>query len=371
VGTVQGVLTDHASVAAAVAVRGVVRRFGDVTAVDDVSLDVHPGEFLSLLGPSGCGKTTLLRIIAGLEYLDEGQVMVGGRDITRQPAHRRPVNMVFQRYALFPHKTVAENVAFGLRLRRVPRQEITRRVTEMLELVRLGGYGDRHIEQLSGGQAQRVALARALVNDPSVLLLDEPLAALDLKLRQAMHIELREIQRRIGSTFVYVTHDQEEALVMSDRIVLMDGGRIIQQGPPREVYDRPTTFFAATFLGEANLFAGTTRRLDGSVVVDAGPGLVMSLGSGAEAATGTSVRICVRPERITIGPGALPLETRPNTANGIVGKVIFLGSIVRYGVAVDGAELLVERPAAESAPLVEGDAVHVSWPDEACVAVAG
>jgi spermidine/putrescine ABC transporter ATP-binding subunit len=357
-------VSDRLDAATAVSIRNVVRRFEGVTAVAGVSLEVREGEFVSLLGPSGCGKTTLLRIIAGLERLDEGQIFVAGQDITKLTAHRRPVNMVFQRYALFPHKSVAENVAFALRLRRVPKAEVDQRVEAMLELVRLPGFGDRHIDQLSGGQAQRVALARALVNDPKVLLLDEPLAALDLKLRQAMHIELREIQRRIGSTFVYVTHDQEEALVMSDRIVLMESGSIVQQGHPEDVYNRPETLFASQFLGEANLFQGRARTGDGRVLVDSG-GIVIELNGSGPVPDGVDVWVCVRPERIALSKGSGESGLSTNAARGTVAKVIFLGSIVRYTVDVGPRHLLVELPAAESAPLREGDAVQASWERDA------
>jgi spermidine/putrescine transport system ATP-binding protein len=369
VGRVQGGLTqDRASVISAVSVRGVVRRFGDHAAVDGISLDVQPGEFVSLLGPSGCGKTTLLRIIAGLERLDEGSVAVGGKDMAQVPAHRRPVNMVFQRYALFPHKDVAENIAFGLRLRGLSKDELSRRVGEILELVRLPGFGKRTIDQLSGGQAQRVALARALVNDPQVLLLDEPLAALDLKLRQTMHLELREIQRRLDATFIYVTHDQEEALVMSDRILLMENGRIVQEGGATDVYNQPRTLFSARFLGEANLFTGRISRTgSGQPVVEADGLRLLVRG---EAAAGGEVTICLRPERISIteaAPGAAPRENR---ALGTVEKVIFHGSLVRYLVQTGNREILVQQPSSDDAiPFAAGDRVELAWTREACVLV--
>jgi spermidine/putrescine transport system ATP-binding protein len=346
--------------AGSVEIQNVTRRFGDVVAVDDTSLQIRAGEFVSLLGPSGCGKTTLMRIIAGLERADTGTISVGGRDITRDPAHRRPVNMVFQRYALFPHMTVAENVGFGLRLRRTGREEKLRRVEAMLELVQLPGYGVRSIEQLSGGQAQRVALARALINNPAVLLLDEPLAALDLKLRQTMQLELREIQQRLGSTFVYVTHDQEEALVMSDRIVLMNGGRIIQDGTPRGVYDRPATLFASTFLGEANLFHGiASRGPDGRMSIESNG---VTLLVDVEGAAPGETRVCIRPERIqlSVRQGERPAA---NAIDGVVRKVIFLGPVIRYIVTVaDGAtDVLVERAATEGTDAREGDRVRLTW----------
>lgn len=342
----------------AVAVKDIGRRFGEVVALGGVSLEVEGGEFVSLLGPSGCGKTTLLRIISGLDRQDEGEVWVAGREITKEPAHRRPVNLVFQRYALFPHKTVAENVAFALTLKRLPRSEIERRVEEMLELVHLPGFGRRNIDQLSGGQAQRVALARALIDDPAVLLLDEPLAALDLKLRQAMHIELREIQRRVGSTFVYVTHDQEEALVMSDRVALMESGRIVQDGAPQDVYQRPQTLFAAEFLGEANLFSGHAESDGERVLVRSGD---LSLLVHGEAAQGSESWVCVRPERIRIGEVSTG-DRGPNTCDGTVATVIFLGSLVRYVVDVRERSIMAEISAEDGPPPFRvGDRVRLSW----------
>ncbi len=244
----------------------VTKRFGDVAAVDGIDLTVQPGEFLSLLGPSGCGKTTTLRLIAGFERPDEGEVRIGGRDVSRLPAYKREVNTVFQSYALFPHLNVLENVAYGLKQRGLGRRERRTRALEMLELVRLGGFEKRKPRQLSGGQQQRVALARALVMNPRVLLLDEPLGALDLKVRKELQIELKRIQEEVGITFVYVTHDQEEALAMSDRVAVMNQGRIEQLGPPGEIYDRPATEFVAGFIGDTNFIrraggcrSGSTR----------------------------------------------------------------------------------------------------------------
>jgi spermidine/putrescine transport system ATP-binding protein len=233
----------------ALALKCVRKTFGKVTAVDSVSLDARDGEFISLLGPSGCGKTTLLRIISGFEIPDSGEVLLDGVDIVNVPVHKRPMNMVFQRYALFPHMTIFENIAFSQFIKKRPREEIEGRVKEMLKLVQLEGYEDRKPSQLSGGQCQRVALVRALINQPRVLLLDEPLGALDLKIRRQMQIELKNIQEKLGITFIYVTHDQEEALVMSDRIVLMNHGKVIQDDEPARIYHHPKTRFAATFIG--------------------------------------------------------------------------------------------------------------------------
>src|SRR6187431_2510774 len=241
------------------------KRFGAVRAVDGVTVDVTPGEFFSLLGPSGCGKTTTLRMIGGFELPTAGRILLRERDVTYDPPDKRPVNMVFQHYALFPHLNVGDNIAFGLKRRKVDRAEIERRVTEVLALVRLEGYQRRRPNQLSGGQQQRVALARALVNRPNVLLLDEPLGALDLKLRRQLQVELKRIQSEVGITFVYVTHDQEEALTMSDRIAVMDAGRVLQVGSPQEVYDEPDSSFVAGFVGVSNLLELGVERVEGGV----------------------------------------------------------------------------------------------------------
>ncbi len=348
-----------------VEVRDIVRRFGSTVAVAGVSLDISDGSFVSILGPSGCGKTTLLRIIAGLDRQDEGTIAIAGADMTRVAAHRRPVNLVFQRYALFPHKTVAENVAFALQIKRAPADVVRRRVEEMLALVRLPDHGDRTIDQLSGGQAQRVALARALVTDPSVLLLDEPLTALDLKLRQAMQIELREIQRRVGSTFIYVTHDQTEAMVMSDTVVLMNEGRVIQQGAPREVYDNPTALFSATFLGEANVLAGTVGQ-PRAVVRCAD--IVFELDQPVAPGV-TEGWICLRPEHVEIAPH--DADAAPGTGvQGEVTAATFIGPTVRYTVAAGENVLHVEAPAQrEVGALFPGDKVALTWARSAPVFV--
>src|SRR5437764_6746257 len=252
---------------AAIGLVGVSKRFGGVSAVDDVSLEIGEGEFFSLLGPSGCGKTTTLRMVAGFELPDAGRIVLEGNDVTEVRANRRPVNMVFQQYALFPHMSVYDNVAFGLRVKRVPRAEHRDRVHEMLRVVSLEGLDRRRVRQLSGGQQQRVALARALVNRPAALLLDEPLGALDVKLRKQMQLELKRIQNELGTTFVYVTHDQDEALAMSDRIAVMNRGRVEQLGAPREIYEHPSTSFVADFIGSLNALELTIDEVVGGLAV--------------------------------------------------------------------------------------------------------
>ena len=326
-----------------------------------MSLRVEPGAFVSLLGPSGCGKTTLLRIIGGFETPDAGSVFIHGQRVDGLPPNRRPVNTVFQRYALFPHKTVFENIAFALAIRGVPVREQRERVRRMLDLVRLPGIEERAPAQLSGGQAQRVSLARALIGQPQVLLLDEPLAALDLKLRKAMQLELRRIQEELGTSFLYVTHDQEEALTMSDRIVLMNDGRIVQEGSPAEIYDRPATVFASDFIGEANLLRGVVTARNGDLV------RVSVLGADLEVrAPGNglvphhAVVISVRPERLRVGrPGsATGLENR---APGVLQRRMFLGNIVRHYVTLGPDLVVAAQTDVDGEPLAEGDAVEVSW----------
>lgn len=351
----------------AVSVQGVSKQFGVIRALSGISLDVAPGRFVSLLGPSGCGKTTLMRIIAGLDRQTEGRVAIAGQDLSQTPPHRRPVGLVFQRYALFPHMTVGENVGFALSLRGTARKAARDRVQELLDLVQLGAFGDRPIDQLSGGQAQRVALARALADSPPVLLLDEPMSALDLKLRQAMQLELRQLQRRIGATFLFVTHDQDEALVMSDEIVLMNSGIIVQRGTPVEVYNRPKTLFSARFLGEANLLSGEAQADGPKTLVRIGS-LVLRADGGPVAA-GAAAWVCIRPEAIRIAAASKksPVSTQPNSATAIVREVIFQGSFRRYLVQAGEHSLMVQQPAMPGAEetFVEGDAVSLSWPDSA------
>ncbi len=319
----------------AVRLEGVTKRFGEQKAVDNVSLEIRDGEFFSLLGPSGCGKTTLLRMIAGFDTPDEGRVIIGGKDMTEVPPYLRPVNTVFQNYALFPHMTVEQNIAFGLRMKKMPRDEIARRVQWALELINLPGYEKRRTDQMSGGQRQRIALARALVNEPEVLLLDEPLSALDLKLRQELRVDLMNLQERLGITFIFVTHDQEEALVMSDRIAVMNKGRIEQLGPTEEIYELPKTAFVAKFIGDSNLIPAQAleprkvRTPIGEFVLDDEDTLT----------PGQEVLLSIRPEKIRL------FREKPNLPNVFRAKVddiIYTGSENQYVLLADGQRLMCE-----------------------------
>jgi len=314
---------------------GVTKRFGDVVAVDDISLDILRGEFFSLLGPSGCGKTTTLRMIGGFEQPDEGAIELAGADVAGLPPHQRDVNTVFQSYALFPHLNVFDNVAYGLRRRRIGKDHIPGQVRRILELVDMPGFEGRSTAQLSGGQQQRVALARALVNQPQVLLLDEPLGALDLKLRKQMQLELKGLQHEIGITFIYVTHDQEEAMTMSDRIAVMRNGRIEQVGPPEDVYERPATEFVAGFLGASNLLDGTVGPPDGAFrTIELVSGEKVRVPAGSIEGTQDRIKLGVRPEKIRIAAGT-PASTA-NGDNAIVGTVrdaTFVGVSNVYTVA--------------------------------------
>src|SRR5436189_3649755 len=292
-------MRDSPRTAADVRLERVEKSFdGKTRVVDRVDLVVQPGEFFALLGPSGCGKTTTLRMIAGFEEPDDGRIVVGGEDVTRMPVHKRDMGMIFQSYALFPHRTVAENVAFGLRMRRLGKSQIAERIVQALRQVALEGYDDRRPAQLSGGQQQRVALARAIVIQPRVLLCDEPLAALDRKLRQNMQFELKQLQQQLGVTTIFVTHDQEEAMTISDRIAVMDAGRIEQIGPPREIYDRPRTRFVADFIGEINVFEGEWR---GGAFISNGVKLPAPNGQGRST-------VAIRPERVRLAGSEAALE---------------------------------------------------------------
>jgi spermidine/putrescine transport system ATP-binding protein len=350
----------------AIALEGVAKSFGGAVAVDDVSLEIAEGEFFSLLGPSGCGKTTTLRMIAGFETPDTGSVVLAGRDVTHVPANRRPVNMVFQQYALFPHMSIYDNVAFGLKANGVPRAEQPARIAELLRVVSLEGYESRRPRQLSGGQQQRVALARALVNRPTALLLDEPLGALDVKLRKQMQRELKRIQHELGTTFVYVTHDQDEALAMSDRIAVMNHGRVEQLGSPREIYERPRTAFVADFIGSLNTLELTIQELVGDYGITrfAGDERVVASLQGRHA-VGETVRVAVRPEHVHIGPAETTAAADGSRLAGTIAELVYLGMYTQFHVDTAAGRIVSHRLAGESAAQLDaGTAVTVSWPPE-------
>ncbi|GIK41562.1 MAG: polyamine-transporting ATPase [Chloroflexota bacterium] len=349
---------------------GVTKYFGEVKALDNINLEVQPGEFLSLLGPSGCGKTTLLRICAGLETPTKGRILLEGKDVTDVPAYKRPVNMVFQRWALFPHKTVAENVAFGLIVKKVPRTEIARQVRFMLELVKMAGYEDRYPKQLSGGQSQRVALARALVMHPKVLLMDEPLGSLDLKLRREMQIELINIHKRLGTTFVYVTHDQEEALTMSDRIVVMSHGVIVQDGTPTQIYQKPNSVFAAQFIGETILFKGRVEAQDEKYSRVAVGAFTLICPRKDDLQLNQEVFVSIRPERVRIAHA--PGNGLDNHVEGHIVNTIFKGPAVYYQVEIPGGQLItVQQNLEQDTPLhMAGFPVYLSWTSENCIVLS-
>jgi spermidine/putrescine transport system ATP-binding protein len=346
------------------------KRFGAVRAVDGVSLDVQQGEFFSLLGPSGCGKTTTLRMIGGFELPTGGRILLRDRDITMDPPDKRPINMVFQNYALFPHLDVGDNVAFGLKRKKVAKAEIARRVDEALGLVRLEGYEGRKPNQLSGGQQQRVALARALVNRPTVLLLDEPLGALDLKLRRQLQIELKRIQHEVGITFVYVTHDQEEALTMSDRIAVMNGGRVEQLGTPEELYERPRTRFVADFIGTSNLLSGAIESVEGrTAVVRLAGGDRCVTAIARDLGVGHAVELSVRPEAVTLRAlnGTGP-TVAVGTINATVEQAAYLGGNIQYLVRSPSGLSLTALAPTSGDRIPVGDGVEVTWsPGDALV----
>ena len=351
---------------AGVALDNVSKRFGRHDAVREVTITIREGEFFSLLGPSGCGKTTTLRMVAGFERPDSGRVVLQGDDVTDVPANKRHVNMVFQQYALFPHMTVHDNVAFGLRVKGVPRGEHAGRVQQILRVVELEGLERRRPRQLSGGQQQRVALARALVNSPAALLLDEPLGALDVKLRKQMQLQLKAIQHDLGTTFVYVTHDQEEALAMSDRIAVMNGGRVEQTGSPREIYEQPATAFVADFIGSLNALDLRVDELVGEhAVMRVGEGerVVAPVGAGRNA--GEVLRVSVRPERVRIGPPEASGLEGGSRLEGTVAEVVFLGMYTQFHVDTALGRVVSHRLADESlAPLEPGTRVALTWEPE-------
>jgi spermidine/putrescine ABC transporter ATP-binding subunit len=348
-----------------VAVTDAVKKYDAVAALDGVTMTFGEGEFFGLLGPSGSGKTTLLRAIAGFVTLDRGQVLIDGQDVGGVPVHARNIGMMFQNYALFPHMSVAENVAFGLEVRGKPREEVAQRVKEALAMVRLGGLEQRKPKQLSGGQQQRVALARALVTRPKVLLLDEPLGALDKHLRQEMQVELRRIQRQVGITTIFVTHDQEEALTLSDRIAIFDAGRIIQEGAPMAVYERPVTKFAAGFLGEANFLQGRVTALDGlaRIALDIGGEASCRLSSGQ---VGQTVLLALRPEKITLSTDG---QAGVNAARGKVLDVVFSGNSTTYRIAVGQLVMTLFRQNLAQGTVAPGTDVVLSWSPDHLVQV--
>jgi putative spermidine/putrescine transport system ATP-binding protein len=338
----------------AILFKNVSRHFGDVKAVDNVDLEIKDGEFFSMLGPSGSGKTTSLRMIAGFDRPTHGQIFLYGQDVSQLPPYERSVNTVFQDYALFPHMTIDENIGYGLMIKGMPKKERSKRVDEMLDLVRLPGFGYRKPAQLSGGQRQRVALARALINHPKVLLLDEPLGALDLKLRQQMQVELKNIQREVGITFIFVTHDQEEALTMSDRIAVFNEGKIEQIGTPSEVYEHPATSFVAGFVGTSNLVSGEI----------------------AQRITGVDKQFSVRPEKIRLSKVDEKIDSDMFSANGLVRDVIYLGLYTRYLVELEGGGDLVVveqnlRTTSMDVTQVKGQKVRLLWKKEHVSYVGG
>jgi len=337
-----------------ISICGVSKHFGAVHAVDNVDLEIQRGEFFSLLGPSGCGKTTLLRILAGLETPSEGEIFIDEQPMSAIPAYRRPVNMVFQNYAIFPHLDVRGNIAFGLRKSGLSKAEINAKVEKMLDLIKLPGYAERRATQLSGGERQRIALARALIKRPKVLLLDEPLGALDKKLREQMQLELRELQKSVGITFVFVTHDQEEALTMSDRIAVMSKGQVLQVSSPTGLYERPSSRFVADFIGTMNFFEGRVRKSDnGAAIVDAGPLGVIEVATDGEASgVGADVLVAIRPEKLKLHFEA-PGEAA-NIVEGRMGPTAYLGDRSYFHVLLPGRELPVAVAVQNMESSVEG-----------------
>jgi spermidine/putrescine transport system ATP-binding protein len=350
----------------AISIRNVTKTFGDVVAIDDISLDIREGEFLTLLGPSGCGKTTTMRIVAGFEDPSAGQILLRGTDVVGVPPNKRAVNMCFQHYALFPHMDVQQNIEYGLKLKKVPKDERLRQAQEMLEIVRLEGYEHRRPGQLSGGQQQRIALARALVNRPAALLLDEPLGALDVKLRKQMQLELKRIQNELKTTFVYVTHDQEEALSMSDRIAVMNLGVIEHLGSPRDVYERPLTPFVADFVGVLNAAELSVSEItDGKALMRVNErDHIVAPAQGLDLAAGSTVLVAVRPERIAIARG--DAGSGDSRLTGTVRQIVYLGTLMQFHVDTSADKTFVVHQLSSDATdaIDEGDEVTLTWPAE-------
>jgi spermidine/putrescine transport system ATP-binding protein len=350
----------------------VSKAFGSVAAVDGISLEVRHGDFYSLLGPSGCGKTTTLRLVAGFERPDEGRVLIAGQDATPVPPHRRRVNTVFQHYALFPHLTVERNVGYGLKQQGLPKEEMRTRLDRALDTVRLSELRERKPRELSGGQQQRVALARALINEPTVLLLDEPLAALDLKLRKAMQGELKKLQERVGITFLYVTHDQEEALTLSDRIAVMNQGRILQEGSPEEIYERPANKFVADFIGQTNFFEGEVAEVGAPTIVKTSGGLVLRCAPADWVRPGYRVSVAIRPEKVGPANGTTSIGNR---VTGTLIRRTYLGDLVQYHVLLPGgAEVVCQRQARQGDPAASwqvGETVDLGWDENDALVLGG
>ncbi|WP_068088848.1 ABC transporter ATP-binding protein [Polycladidibacter stylochi] len=348
----------------------VSKRFGEFTAVDNVNFKINKGEFFSLLGPSGCGKTTLMRMISGFEAPSEGTIRISGKDVTHDRPYERPTNLVFQHLALFPHLTIAENIAFGLRLKKLSNGEIDRRVDEMLELVRLPGLGNRKISQLSGGQKQRIAIARALVNRPAVLLLDEPLAALDLKLREQMQLELKRIQSEIGTTFIYVTHDQSEAITMSDVIAVVNKGKIEQMADATTIYEKPQSAFVANFIGETNLLEGEIASINGDATVVVVEGVPIKVKSVAGAHVGQKAHVSVRPEKIIFD--AIDADSC-NHFEAVIDNAIYMGNYTHYQMHLgQGLKLGIDvQNATHCERKSIGESVHIAWSADLGVLLPG
>ncbi|MFQ5939504.1 MAG: ABC transporter ATP-binding protein [Alphaproteobacteria bacterium] len=350
----------------------VSKYFGPVHAVDDLSLEIQRGEFFSLLGPSGCGKTTLLRMLAGFEWPTKGEIFIDGQPMSAVPPHQRPVNMVFQNYAIFPHLNVRQNIAYGMRKARLARAELDQKIDQVLEMIKLSGYGSRAADELSGGQRQRVALARALIKQPKVLLLDEPLGALDKKLREEMQLELRALQQTVGITFVFVTHDQEEALTMSDRVAVMSMGKVLQIDSPSRLYEAPVNQEVAGFIGNMNFFNGLVRAVnDDRATIDVGPlGEIHALANGPHVSVGAAVTVAIRPEKITFH-SASP-NTEANVVQGILDKTAYFGDRSHLYIRIEGLEKPIAVVAHNLARTLEGSddsnrPVWLSWLAEAVV----